>query len=256
MSNINEDAANKYEDVDLGIMKFIKKGEYFLDLGCATGSLGAAIKARGNKVDGIEYSSQAMKIAKDRLDCVWQGDITEPETILPKNIGKKYDCILFGNVLEHITDPWSTIKKYKKYLKSNGRILVSLPNVCTWTSRLKIMLGLFGYTEVGTFDFTHYRFFNLKTARNLIEEAGFKITRTTVNPNLIRPLTPLIQSAFGRNKKNKLNRVQANQNILNSKPYQMYVKTLYPFETFVANRWKNLLAFQFVFEAKPKKTNR
>jgi 2-polyprenyl-3-methyl-5-hydroxy-6-metoxy-1,4-benzoquinol methylase len=244
-----KDAAVKYEDIDLGVMSFVHTKERWLDLGCGTGSLGKAIRDRGNEVDGIEYSAEAVKVSRGRLDHAWQGDVTQPNALLSDK-KEYYDCILFGNILEHLTDPWTVLKKYRKYLKPKGKIIVSIPNVCTWTTRLQFFVGYFRYTEVGTFDFTHYRFFNFSTARELIEDAGFRITRITVNPNIIRPLTPLIQNLFGRNPRKGLNRVQVNRRILESPAYKFYERYFHPVETFIANRWKNLLAFSFVFEAK------
>ena len=37
--------------------------------------------------------------------------------------------------------------------------------------------------------------------------------------------------------------------LLESAPYRAYFKTIYPVESFVANLWPGLLAFQMIFEA-------
>lgn len=47
---------------------------------------------------------------------------------LPYEEGQ-FDCVLFGDVLEHLFDPWAVIEKVKPYIKQNGVILASIPNV-------------------------------------------------------------------------------------------------------------------------------
>ena len=47
---------------------------------------------------------------------------------LPYEEGQ-FDCVIFGDVLEHLFDPWAVIEKVKPYIKQNGVILASIPNV-------------------------------------------------------------------------------------------------------------------------------
>ena len=42
---------------------------------------------------------------------------------------EQFDCVIFGDVLEHLFDPWAVIEKVKPYIKQNGVILASIPNV-------------------------------------------------------------------------------------------------------------------------------
>jgi hypothetical protein len=37
---------------------------------------------------------------------------------------------------------------------------------------------------------------------------------------------------------------------MNSTPYRLYLKTVYPLERAVASLWPGMLAFQMIFEAK------
>jgi hypothetical protein len=42
---------------------------------------------------------------------------------------------------------------------------------------MKILMGQFEYKEVGHFDKTHLRFFTLKTAKQLIENTGYRLLK-------------------------------------------------------------------------------
>ena len=72
------------------------------------------------------------------------------------------------------------LKKYKDYLKDDGCIIVSLPNISNWRMRLKFLLGKFEYQNTGVLDIGHIRFFNEKSAKNMINEAGFELIKLDI----------------------------------------------------------------------------
>jgi hypothetical protein len=73
-------------------------------------------------------------------------------------------------------NPDKALRAVRTLLRPSGCLLLSLPNVVHWITRLEVFLGRFNYERAGTLDSTHLRFFTLKTARALIEEAGYRIT--------------------------------------------------------------------------------
>jgi hypothetical protein len=83
--------------------------------------------------------------------------------------------ILIGDVLEHLVSPQSLLKQLPGMLNTGGYIVVSLPNVVHWTVRAKVLFGSFRYQPVGLLDFTHLRFFDIQSARALIEGSGYEI---------------------------------------------------------------------------------
>jgi len=90
---------------------------------------------------------------------------------------KGFDVVLLADVLEHLVMPDATLRQLREVLAPDGALIISLPNVVHWVTRLKISLGQFNYELWGTLDHTHLRFFTKKTARALIEAAGYRITR-------------------------------------------------------------------------------
>ena len=60
-------------------------------------------------------------------------------------------------------------------LKTNGLIVLSVPNVANVTVRLRLLFGNFNYQERGILDKSHLRWFTRKTARKLLTDHGFEI---------------------------------------------------------------------------------
>jgi hypothetical protein len=72
----------------------------------------------------------------------------------------------------------------RNFLKPNGHLIVSLPNIANITVRLMLLFGEFNYTERGILDKTHLRFFTRKTSRRLLQANGYRIIeqRMTIMP--------------------------------------------------------------------------
>jgi hypothetical protein len=48
-------------------------------------------------------------------------------------------------------------------------LLIALPNICHWRTRLKIAMGSFQYQDSGILDRSHLRFYTYWSARELVE---------------------------------------------------------------------------------------
>jgi hypothetical protein len=64
--------------------------------------------------------------------------------------------------------------KLEQCLKTEGRLIASLPNVARLENRLKLLFGKFEYQETGILDKTHLRFFTLKTAKSFLKAQDIK----------------------------------------------------------------------------------
>lgn len=148
-------------------------GKRILDVGCAAGELGHALKQAGAvEVIGIERSPEAAARAKERLDRVLVSDI---ETAGQSLEDKTFDWIIFADVLEHTIDPWTALGMYRRYLRDDGRVVASIPNVRFYAVILRLIFNRWGYRESGILDSTHLRFFTLPTIRAMFKQAGFEI---------------------------------------------------------------------------------
>lgn len=144
-----------------------------LDVGCGKGALGSLLKSQmpERKVFGIENVESVANGAARTLDGILVGDLETMTVTFPAEF---FDCMLFGDVLEHLVDPVSVLRKVKLHLKNNGTIVCSIPNIRHYTSFLKMLDG-WEYDDYGLFDRTHLRFFSLKTMRLMLRDAGYGV---------------------------------------------------------------------------------
>lgn len=156
------------------IIEMIRPSSRVLEMGCATGYVTQALKERlGCSVCGVEIAADQAALAEQFAERVVVGDIGSPDTW--GSVGGDYDYVIFADVLEHLSDPWEALRRTSGVLRSNGRVIASIPNVASYKVRKDLVLGRFDYTDYGILDNTHLRFFTPKTARALFAETGYDI---------------------------------------------------------------------------------
>jgi SAM-dependent methyltransferase len=244
---MDENAPYQYfEDVNWGLLRLWngRSGLRVLDAGCGFATTSERIQRLGNEVTGIEESAVACEVAAKRLSRVVQSDLRDAD------LGdEQFDALIFADVLEHVPWPVGVLKKYLRWVKPNGSVIVSLPNVGLWSVRFAHLLGRWEYEETGVLDRTHLRFFTRNSARWLLRECGLAPVKTTYNPGIVRPFVPLAKKLLGGGGKAS-GEPQPADALLNSRPYQLYLETAYPIERAVSSLWPGMLAFQMIFEAK------
>jgi 2-polyprenyl-3-methyl-5-hydroxy-6-metoxy-1,4-benzoquinol methylase len=131
---------------------------------------------RNCSVTGVEIDRAAAEQAAKFCREVLVRDLNRPDWISGLRKGK-FDVVLMGDVLEHLVAPRELLVQIRELLDADATVVICLPNVVHWKTRLKILFGRFDYECAGTLDHTHLRFYTVKTARELIESAGYRITR-------------------------------------------------------------------------------
>jgi 2-polyprenyl-3-methyl-5-hydroxy-6-metoxy-1,4-benzoquinol methylase len=165
-------------------LEFVGPNSRVLDVGCATGFLGAALTAQGCVVTGVEMDPQAAAEARTNLDEVVEADlnVTELADLLP---GREFDTIVFGDVLEHLTDPPAALRSATKLLAAGGAVVMSIPNVAHGSLRLALLQGRWDYRETGLLDRTHRWFLTRESVVRMVADAGLHVTclrGTVVDP--------------------------------------------------------------------------
>ena len=149
----------------------------FLDVGCGTGATLEYLKSKGaSYVAGVDINKEAIEQASKRnLDYVLVADVEKDEMPFKE---KEFDCIIFADVLEHLFNPWDTLKKISQYLKDDGYILLSIPNIKNYHILWRLIYhDEWSYCDEGILDNTHLRFFTLKEIKKLLDFAGFRILK-------------------------------------------------------------------------------
>ncbi len=149
-----------------------------VDVGCGTGALGGAYKRRNPtcRYIGVEGDMARARIAASRIDEVV---VTDIETH-PLDFGtEKVDCLIYGDVLEHLRDPWGVLQRHVQTLSDTGTLLVCMPNVEHWSFAERLLRGTWDYEEQGLFDQTHLRWFSFDTTRRALAAAGVAVSDVT-----------------------------------------------------------------------------
>src|SRR5690606_32586304 len=147
-----------------------------LEIGCASGRMGEAVKKRNQGVHyvGIELVEASAKIAEGRLDRVYVADVESFDWSVMA--GKTFDCIVLGDVLEHLLEPGRIISEAARYLSPSGCVICCLPNVCHWSIISGLMKGRWDYADCGLLDRTHLRFFTPDTFKELLKTCGLAVS--------------------------------------------------------------------------------
>ncbi|AMM40511.1 Methyltransferase type 11 domain protein [Candidatus Desulfofervidus auxilii] len=156
-----------------------KEARRILDVGCGEGILGKRLLEKGVKeVVGVEIEQAVCEKARENLSIVICGNIEEIDLPFEE---KYFDCIVFADILEHLKDPLSVVKKLKKHLKDSGVVVASIPNVRYYQVINMLVDGYWTYGDYGILDRTHLRFFTKKEILALFKNAGFEITTIAGN---------------------------------------------------------------------------
>jgi len=163
------------------LITLVGSNKVVLDVGCAAGDTASALVARGCTVSGVDIDAVAAEPARDVLEELVIADI-DRDPLSGHFKAESFDAIIFGDVLEHLLDPWAALRDAATLLRPGGRILVSVPNVAHGAVRLALLLGRWDYTDKGLLDRTHLRFFTLESVCQLLESAdlSIEVLRSTV----------------------------------------------------------------------------
>ena len=146
-----------------------------LDVGCGSGALGAAYRRYNPRalLLGIDKDPEAAAAALQRLDAVAAVDVEQDP--MPFEIDQPIDCIIYGDVIEHLAEPWALLRQHIEALSDDGVILLCVPNVEHWSFVERLLRGSWDYEPDGLFDETHLRWFSLETMRKGLLDLGLML---------------------------------------------------------------------------------
>jgi 2-polyprenyl-3-methyl-5-hydroxy-6-metoxy-1,4-benzoquinol methylase len=158
------------------VVELVPEGSSVLEFGCATGYMSDVLaKRRGCRVTGIELDPEAAAVASAYCERVVVGDA---ETLdLDEHLrDERFDAVLFADVLEHLRDPATMLRRVRPYVAEEGAVVASIPNIAHISVRLALLGGEFRYRDLGLLDDTHLRFFTRESIVDLFESTGFVVS--------------------------------------------------------------------------------
>jgi SAM-dependent methyltransferase len=106
-----------------------KKRGSILDVGCGSGQMMYWAQKRGFESSGVELNKRTADRAKEYGLNVYNGFLENAP--FPKN---SFDFIFLGEIIEHVNNPRNMIKLCSEFLKSDGLIAITTPNIdCFWS---------------------------------------------------------------------------------------------------------------------------
>lgn len=175
----------KYNGYNPTVYNLIAPNSIVLDVGCATGKLGMNLSKNKNCICyGIEYDKESAEEAKKYNKIVVEISLDNLKDIDSLPFQKEFfDYIVFADVLEHLKYPEEVLGPFKKYLKKEGKIICSIPNIAYYKKRLMLLFGNFEYEDYGICDRTHLRFFTYNSMIKLFERNSLKVEKIVIPPS-------------------------------------------------------------------------
>lgn len=171
--SVNE---KKYNSYSREIERLVPAKSKVLDIGCTTGKLAQALKAKGCTVTGIDIDDASLKKASKYCEKVIKIDVDDLELFNKKLKDEKFDVITLGDILEHLKYPGVLLSHLRKYLNPDGVIVSSIPNSAFIWMRVRFLLGNFTYSKNGgLMDEDHLRFFSFNTVKTLFKNSDFNV---------------------------------------------------------------------------------
>jgi 2-polyprenyl-3-methyl-5-hydroxy-6-metoxy-1,4-benzoquinol methylase len=166
-------------------------------LGCSTGYLSGYLeKEKGCEVTGVDIDPNAVAVASKRCHASYAIDLDRADAL--DNVGDSFDVLLAPAVLEHLKYPERLLTAARKLLRPQATVIVSLPNIAHWSSRVRLLIGQFDYTDYGLMDRTHLHFYTLRTGRALLENCGYCVKEHYIIGSLVQNSLNVVAKRFNR----------------------------------------------------------
>ena len=192
-------------------------GRRLLDVGAADGFLAEILTARGWRVTAVERDPEQAARARGKCHEVVAADLVDAVPLL----AGPFDAMVYGDVLEHLSDPLEVLVALDPLLADDGIVVASVPNVAHLWVRLGLLAGRFDYTDRGILDRTHLRFFTRRSFRGLLTAAGLVVDELRATPV---PLPLVVPERLGG----------------------AWLRALHALSARAARRWPTGLGYQFV----------
>jgi hypothetical protein len=147
-----------------------------VEVGSSSGALAREYKKSnpGCHYTGIEIDPELATLSARFCDAILHASIESLDERSFDNLFPS-DCWIFADVLEHLIDPWSLLKRIRGRISGEMSVVACLPNAQHWSIQAKINCGQLAYEDDGLLDRTHLRWFTRLTTIDLFQSTGFRI---------------------------------------------------------------------------------
>ncbi|MBI5568734.1 MAG: class I SAM-dependent methyltransferase [Desulfomonile tiedjei] len=181
---MDKDTPHKYEyAVDLNsdsaaakIVRMVGEGKRVLEIGAGPGSITRILRDAAHcRVTAIEIDPKAIEVLTPFCERLYQADLNDSAWPMVLRDEEPFEVIVVADVLEHLYDPWSTLRHIGDLIADDCYAVISLPHAGHNAVLACLLAQDFEYRDCGLLDRDHIRFFGMKNIQALFDGAGLKI---------------------------------------------------------------------------------
>ena len=147
-----------------------------LDAGCGTGAFAAVLRDRKYEVSAFDLSESGIELARKSAPGIRFESLSVYDNLI-EDFQTPFDVIISIEVIEHLYDPDTSLRRLREVIKPEGTLILTTP----YHGYLKNLLIAAGgrcdahYTplKVGG----HIKFWSRKTLETLLSRNGFRVKR-------------------------------------------------------------------------------
>jgi len=150
-------------------------GPKVLEMGCSTGIMTKRLAEKFSDLTVVDGSKKYIEYTRNLVKK--KGIKFVVSLFEDFNSNERFDDIIMANILEHVENPVFILKRAKKWLKTNGRIHITVPNVRSLHRRIGQKMRLIKKLD----DFSendrkigHRRTYTKESLKKDIDKAGLK----------------------------------------------------------------------------------
>jgi 2-polyprenyl-3-methyl-5-hydroxy-6-metoxy-1,4-benzoquinol methylase len=164
------------ETAAANVIRMVGQKKRVLEIGCGPGSITKILaRQRQCRVTGLDYDLDAIKRVAPYCEGIVQADLNSADWPRLLDDAEQFDVLVAADVLEHLYDPWRTLREMISLIKPDGYLVISLPHVAYAGVVSCLIDADFEYRDRGLLDRTHIRWFGLKNIETLFAQANLKI---------------------------------------------------------------------------------
>ena len=171
LSNISNNLGYKDKTLIKILSDYGIKKKNCLDIGPGSGRwINFLKKEKSNKIFAIDISDKVVELNKKNCSKIFKLDFEKRKIPLLNN---SIDLILCLEVLEHLRQPDHFLKEIMRLLKKDSIAVFSIPNILSFSSRVRVVLGLLPIAIIS--DPTHIKFYRKKEIIKIFSTFNIKV---------------------------------------------------------------------------------
>lgn len=170
--------------VHQAILSLLKSDEKkkILDLGAGEGALSKKLLSLGHNITACDGDPKQFMLTKVICQKV---DLNKD---FPFN-NSEFDVVILSDVIEHLENPWHAIRESHRVLDTNGKLIISVPNILSITARIHFLIHgefLLFYQTKDKRPYPHITPLSYPLIEKILTSTGFKINRVLSNTPYIK----------------------------------------------------------------------